>query len=297
MDLGCDEDVMGGQTKAAFAFPQNLNAAAPPTKKTKRALDPKDIAQSKYERLEDKWQLRLPLIQKAWDLDPSDPLVKQAVGKSWLADKSDEKGRWLGVGCIACAAAAASAEAQKDRVSFGGTSKAARSFKDFSVSTEEALQWSNLERHHKMAGHKTSVLRYLGLSSNDEVDTSGAPMSSDFLRVLEHVATGSAASQGLPGIGDKGKIIKMVFCLAEAKTLGDRIFVKGAALLSLRRDGQTCLPMLCCATIVGQALFPHEPPDRFRHRRDKYHQSHCDCLERVLPRRAWCTAVETRPGR
>ena len=251
MDFGCPEDVAAPALPVTAAEKPDTAASlldATPDKKISKEAKANakkiEAAREKYKRLEDKWQHRTPLIQKEWGLNPADPKVQMAMSKSWLADKSDKDGKWLGVGCIACEAAAL----QGSATHFGGGSKTARAFKEFSVATEEALQVSNLDRHHRMPGHKESVLRFLGLRSPDKVDTSGAPAASDFTRVLSHVAKGSAASEGIPGIGDKGKILKMVFCIAEAKTRSDRDFVRQSAMISLRRDERAGrLALRCCA--------------------------------------------------
>ena len=95
---------------------------------------------------------------------------------------------------------------------------------------------SNLQRHHQMAGHKVAVYAFLGLPAAGCDEYQGSPSLEDFTTVFDKITTGTAPSAGVPGIGTRKKIIKMVFCLAEALAQQDRAFIRQACMSSHRRD-------------------------------------------------------------
>ena len=65
---------------------------------------------------------------------------------------------------------------------------------------------------------------------------------------MNAIASGTAPSSGLDGVGDKNKIIKMRFCLKEAMSDRDRDTIREAVLCSHRRDERDGrLLIQCCA--------------------------------------------------
>ena len=161
------------------------------------------------------WQLQLPLIQKEWDIDAS--TMGPIAHGSWIKS-AVVNGRW-GVGCIACKQAKAP-----------HTEGAARNFADFSVRTLDALQMSNLKRHQEIA-----VFGMLGLG-----------------KVLDHLQKGRAPHSEVFGVGDKKKISKMMFCLAEAKTSADRDFMRSATMCSHMRDERNGRLAFRCSAVNAE---------------------------------------------
>ena len=250
MDCGCLEDVAGvASSSSAPAKP--IAPAAPAT--TVKGLDggkdsdledlahwkkctEKNCARCKFVRLKEKWQLQLPLIQKEWDIDAS--TMGHIAHGSWIKS-AIVNGRW-GVGCIACKQAKAP-----------HTASAARNFADFSVRTLDALQMSNLKRHQEMDTHKVAVFEMLGLGDIRD-KTAGSPATADFNKVLDHLQKGRAPHSGVDGVGDKKKISKMMFCLAEAKTSADRDFMRSATMCSHMRDERNGRLAFRCSAVNAE---------------------------------------------
>ena len=80
----------------------------------------------------------------------------------------------------------------------------------------------NFSRHHKLEAHKKAALLFLGIKADTTLDMK-APTLQQFLDVIDFVAKGNAANQGLDSVGQGKKIKKMAACLAEAMWEQDRI--------------------------------------------------------------------------
>jgi len=195
---GCVEDVEGppvrhdapSSSSASSVWPQSVKDMKQDLKrqaqgghesddKHQRRCEDQDCPRCKWIRNGDKCQRRLPLVQPSWGLDMSRVPAKLA-NDSWLEEAKDDDGSWLGVGCIACARFRIGPEADA-AVATSSPSKrdAARAFANYHVNTTDAVQMSNLNRHHEMAGHKEACLRFIGIDpSVDELR--GAPSPEDY---------------------------------------------------------------------------------------------------------------------
>eukprot|EP00959_Pyramimonas_sp_CCMP1952_P382648 8018073-Pyramimonas_sp.AAC.1 len=112
---------------------------------------------------------------------------------------------------------------------------------------------SNLMRHHAMDTHKDAVMSFLGMPAKYD-EFRGSPRLEEFKAVFDAISTGTAPSAGIDGVGDKNKIVKMTFCLAEALTRQDRAFMRDALMSSHRRDESGGrLAIRCSATTSSLA--------------------------------------------
>ena len=93
----------------------------------------------------------------------------------------------------------------------------------------------NFSRHHKLEAHKKAALLFLGIKADTTLDMK-APTLQQFLDVIDFVAKGNAANQGLDSVGQGKKIKKMAACLAEAMWEQDRNCFGAAESISIHRD-------------------------------------------------------------
>ena len=234
LELGCIEDGAGPPPVSQCGH-LKVRAAAKPTRIDReegaaeddahyRTCQADSCSHCKYIRMQRKWCAKLPFFSPSWQVD--DSRDRTAMPNTWL-DRRLENGKFVGVGCIACAAML------RKNPDWAGL-KGARSFSTFSVTGVATLQLSNMIRHQLLTWHKRAIFAYAGICQKD--DMVNAPSPDDFMRVWDHVGKGMAPSAGLPGVGKAKKIVKMLYCLHEGIAILDRDFCRSAESMSLRRD-------------------------------------------------------------
>ncbi len=154
-----------------------------------------------------------------------------------LLDRDDPaKGTWLlmrrssggfGIGCQPCARMA------KARGSFPPGS---RDFVKGTVRLPSVFQASHLKRHADSNFHKLSVKAWL---KRGDVDPT-APDVSQFRLVLDHVLMhhGKCSNAHMVKVGGRGKVKRMLLCLAEGCKRQDQRFFKDVQSVALARDAR-----------------------------------------------------------
>ena len=96
----------------------------------------------------------------------------------------------------------------------------------------DSAQLCHLLKHQNSSSHKSCVAKYLGLAS-----AVSAPPVAQFKQVYDMIVEkGSATCQGLPGIGKKDKVLRMIRALASARKKIDMTFLAKAKSITLVRD-------------------------------------------------------------
>ena len=253
MESGCAEDFLppGKEQKppsssSSWFTKAKVRVASANAEKQDHSCDDPQCVQCRWNRNRDKWQDRATLVQRKWRLwlTPSDQMrFKDA---SWLEEKFDDNGEWVGLGCIACAAERTASPSPKKK-SPAPSPTDARGFATWSCNSTNGLHIGNIMRHHNMAGHKEACLILMGVDATADARL-GAPTTEHFNTVFKDITNGTAPSRGLTGIGKGGKITRMVCCLSQAKSRIDRSFMKRASMCSHQRDeAHGRLALRCCA--------------------------------------------------
>jgi hypothetical protein len=161
--------------------------------------------------------------------EPSVPdaaqLLRWARWRSALSQRPGGKPPWLqlqrgkswGLGCSFCAAA-------------GRAGRLAR----FSV---QAPVFCNLVDHQKSASHREAVLA-AKLGGTTATPAACAPPCDQFDLVWTHLAKHRSHNCGVPGVGTWRKTRRMEWCLAEARRVLHRRFLKRATVASLLQDAR-----------------------------------------------------------
>ncbi len=103
----------------------------------------------------------------------------------------------------------------------------------------KAWKWCNLIRHQKSKPHLRAVLGKLGVDGRDLAPVPGAPSASSFAAVWKEFRSGKSPRQGCEDVGCRGKVWRMLCCLAEAMYALDRSFLKrspGDTVVAIHRD-------------------------------------------------------------
>ncbi len=95
-------------------------------------------------------------------------------------------------------------------------------------------KWGNLVRHHNSAGHRRRVVQGIAAATGSDraakqlpLDLPGAPSLKAFASVWQRIRQGNSANQGCDGVGCRGKVWRMMCCIAECMFAMDRKFLKG----------------------------------------------------------------------
>ena len=104
------------------------------------------------------------------------------------------------------------------------------------VTTSVGLKVANLLRHQGLASHRNNANRLSGLECVP--DPHRAPSLEDYAAAWEAFQGGRAASTGVPGVGQKDKVRRLFWSLAEAVKESQRQFLKNAVTMSLARDAR-----------------------------------------------------------
>ena len=98
-------------------------------------------------------------------------------------------------------------------------------------------KWGNLLRHHKSQMHRAAVVRKIGLGPDALNSVPGAPSAHQFAQAWKELRAG-AAHAGIDSAGcARGKVWRMLCCLAEAAFARDREFLMSEGILAaLHRD-------------------------------------------------------------
>ena len=107
---------------------------------------------------------------------------------------------------------------------------AQETFSEFAVSIPRR---HNIVRHGKSKLHLANVRDFLHLGSGPV----GAPSADEFKATWQALRSGNSGRQGLPGIGDRHKVYKLIWALGEAAMDVDREFLNsGNPVITLHRD-------------------------------------------------------------
>lgn len=192
-----------------------------------------------------RWQRRLPL-------DPGAP------GVSWLKCKG---------GCLGCLACNAARQCNNNVCGDDGPGdEATRRFATFTVPFASA-QMGHLRRHASLSSHKRAVNRFLGkevpTGNDDDDDEDMAPSADAFKHAWDAICAGLAPNAGVPGVGRRKKVVRMIKCLAEGIRMIDREWIVKAKSMALVRDERdsrlvvrfslTTGELECRQGILGQA--------------------------------------------
>ena len=141
-----------------------------------------------------------------------------------------QRGRWRWMFGIANGR---SATAEKS-----GSINVVRAYATYDIVSPGSLQLCNLKRHQKLTAHIVNACAYLGMAaSSDGLAVSKlCPSTDQIWMVWDAMCQGTSFSRGVKSIGTKGKMTKMVWCIAESMRDLDRSFVKGQKSSSLMRD-------------------------------------------------------------
>ena len=87
-------------------------------------------------------------------------------------------------------------------------------FGQYRLYTKKSLQFSHLLRHQQQYVHLQAAAKIFG---TDTEELEGTPSEAQFVAVIKDRKKGVALSQGNADVGGFKKIVKMVYCAAEAK--------------------------------------------------------------------------------
>ena len=163
----------------------------------------------KYIRLRGKWEAATPILLRGMSSANVPSHLHHLTAGSWLAARevlnSDGSGKsgdaptWTW-GCIVCNSMRLTGASAKE-------DDPPRAWANFRVKAWNALQMSNLRRHHRLALHRKATTVYLGLGGTiTQAESKGAPGTDEFLKVLAEVQKGVSPSAGVEGVGRAKKI-------------------------------------------------------------------------------------------
>lgn len=165
-----------------------------------------DCAQCKFIGLKSKWQRNFRISSGGIDLG------------SWLTEKFSDDGVWVGVGCSACAVT-------------GQDNLAAR----FELCTSGWLQKCNLQSHAESKQHVAAMTQLLSMPMDSQ---NASPSKEQFKAVWDDCCAGKALAPGVRDVGERGKVRKLLYCLAEAMRTLDRRAFSDAASIAIHMDGK-----------------------------------------------------------
>jgi hypothetical protein len=147
---------------------------------------------------------------------------------SWLA--------WDGgklLGCIACNAH----QRASDHGPHGPDGLGARpALGSFNVRLRTA-HLSHLRKHAVLPSHMAAVRAFIRLDDvDDDAKECKAPPTDHFIKVWSSICSGLAPNAGVPGVGSRHKVARMVKCLAEGIRMVDRQWMVKAKSIAIARD-------------------------------------------------------------